>query len=271
MLRSYVKTSLPLAAVVEAMVPPLAANPNQRRALVLHLDEFQENPAAVAAMLRAVRDFNASDMRHLVVLPVMTGLVADPTTQRLTGFGVSRMSYITYHLTYFGAAHVEMTWQLVKNAAAALNNRWLAGISVLKAAPRLLRYLVEDTFGWQVAAVFLGAAIARVLTVPPARNPAESAAATAARMIGIWSAVECAYVDYVRALYQASHFEAALKIESSRKLLLLALSPHKVWGSGGERTLCMVTSVCHILLIKLPRPHRSGLQSESMGPHCKSA
>ncbi len=104
---------------------------------------------------------------------------------------------------------------VVKNCVRACQNNDYDNVE-LKDAPRLLRYLVEDTCGWQVAAAFLGATVAY------------QRKALMIRGADWWPTIEDLYVDEVRALYKANSFTTALKHNGGRKLLLLALSPHKV-------------------------------------------
>lgn len=186
-----------------------------KAAFVLHFDEFQQSPIHVAAMLRVVRDHNTTFALSTPVLPVLSGLVASASTLALVSDGITGVSSVVHTLHYFEPTD-ERTWQLVCNAERAL--RSISRLQQYKTradAPRSLRYLVEDTLGWQQAAVQLGVAIAL------ARSDALD-----------WRAVEDDYLDLVKK-YNSSEVLAPLvngSNSAARKLLLLALSPHAVCG-----------------------------------------
>jgi hypothetical protein len=263
-----VTTLLPLKTVVQAMLPPLATNPEQRRALVLHLDEFHKDALHVPAILRAVRNFNRDEtLPQIAILPVMTGLISNPTTEKMVDFGISDMDFFKARLHYFGANELDKTWQLVKNSMRAFESDMFDKVK-LEDAPRLLRYLVEDTYGWQVAAAYLGATVVKYME--DLLEPDVG--------LGVWPRIERVYEKRVGELYSADKFTNVLKLNGGRKLLLLALSPHKVrgWereGKNGELYSTSPSSLSGRLSNALACRwnYRNPLMAEHCETHCNMA
>lgn len=211
-------------------------NASGRAALVLHFDEFQTAPTMVAAMLRAIRGVNMGIASSVAILPVLTGLVSEETRE-LASTGITDVVSSTFTLNYFhkqpaatSALHTprkaqpawSTTWQLVKNAEAAVGAKRLSKYAALQQAPPMIRYLVEDTGGWPQAAVHLGVALG-LHHKPDAALPS-------------WPLVEHSYMALLQTKYTAAHFQTTCQttIKGLRKLTLLAMSPHTVSKCIGQ-------------------------------------
>jgi hypothetical protein len=153
-----------------------------RGVILLHIDEFTANPAAVNAVLRQLKKYQFAKPRRALILPVCTGLYAgDGVLEHLPQTDTKTILTMPYFPEY------ESTFALVRNAAKAWLQgptkrsnaepsslpAWLekadmrdhqANIAAKRSdedtAAMLVSYLVEDTAGWAMAAVQLGAHLA---------------------------------------------------------------------------------------------------------------
>lgn len=153
-----------------------------RGVILLHIDEFTADPAAVNAVLSQLGEYQCLNARRALILPVCTGLYAgDGVLEHLPLTDTKTILTMPYFPGY------ESTFALVRNAAKAwlleptrhsdaeqcFLPAWLekAGVRDHQAdiaakrsdedtAAMLVRYLVEDTAGWAMAAVQLGAHLA---------------------------------------------------------------------------------------------------------------
>jgi len=223
-------SKLHLANILDACIPPRPEVTSQR-ALVLHIDEFQDHVLETTAILRKVRDYNSSrgGGSEVLLLPVLTGLIANPMTTALAQDGVSGMRLTPVRLQYFGH-DMDRNWRLVTNVMAALKSPHLASYPTFCDAPALLQQLVEDTFGWPIALLLLASTIARFRVPQTNRSPLLTDAVAATHTIGRWNDFEEEYLKSVAALYPSTLFTNALGLKEGLKLLLLALSPHAVSG-----------------------------------------
>lgn len=154
------------------------SNCAQTAVLVIHIDEFQNCDTGTIACLRAIRDCNLSqyytiniDKTRTLVIPVISGLADRKVMATLARDGtVTDFMVHSVELHYFHK--LEHSWALMYAAAiAALNSQRHSSIELwpvtdsiptqkdLAATPALqiLLRLVEDTSGWPMALVQLGA------------------------------------------------------------------------------------------------------------------
>lgn len=204
----------------------LGLGSDEHGALVLHIDEFQRTPTETKELLSFVRRFSE---RHpdTRILTVCTGLYADPHFDGMddTSPGVFKV----HSLNYFTS--VQKTWQLARAAGQATAKKQminlvaaLRGVELNDGTQVLVRYLVEDTRGWPIAAAYLGAALQRV-------------AVDGLNEMAVYSHIEEEVYSQLKSMYKVKtlcrmlgHSEPALI-----KLTLLALSPFTVWTPRGEK------------------------------------
>lgn len=191
--------------------------------VLVHLDEFSMKPKLVGELLNGLAAYHRS-ARHALVLPVCTGLyTADalldlPMTDTKTAI---TMPYLKDKARIL---------QLVKNAARG----WLAGerndsdsVTLpdwLEEPDDLVHFLAEDTAGWPMAAVQLGAHLAAAGPQLPPGRPLRD----------VLEDVEEGYIKVLNERYNyktmARAFGAASQ-EAIKKLVALAMSPLKVRAS----------------------------------------
>jgi hypothetical protein len=220
----------------------------RKAALVLHIDEFQGDPFLTVLLLRAIRQFNelGEDVKIggktvTKILPVCTGLFA-PDTEVLMAKYMSDLP-CTVSLHYLTP---DDAWEVVRNAFDAkrqANSRTDGHLPAdINDAPAALRYLVEDTLGWALVAVQIGALLAIHID-----HISELHDLTAAYL----ERVETAIDEYLWAHYPPHSFRNAFGtgIEGLQKLLVLAMSPHSVCCSHARPT-----SISRLLRPSIPTP-----------------
>lgn len=139
----------------------------KRTALVLHIDEFQNQPKLVKDFMSAIAAVNGN-YNDYFVLPVCTGFptsefarvehlkdATDPTSG-------SNAVYLGYLTTEDKTADNDQTWSIVRNTALMVLGQGVLPKD-LNQVPRVLRYLVEDLSGWPMGATQLGGALANVM------------------------------------------------------------------------------------------------------------
>jgi len=205
--------------------------------LVLHIDEYQYRPQAAAAMLRVVRDKNSNRPQNRptpYMVVVLTGLSRTQLELELgldepaqaASAGASRLAItggvpleVTLH--YSGADVL----QLLHNAAKAV--RRIYSPPFFGSAPVHYQRLLEDTMGWPVAVINLGAALAYVNFSPSTK----SEAVTDDDILAALKTVELTYLTYVRKSYKP-RIAARLQSFKVEKLLRVAMSPYSVSVQG---------------------------------------
>jgi hypothetical protein len=191
----------------------------RKAALVLHIDEFQDSPSLTVLLLRAIRKFNEIG-KETVILPVCTGLFA-PGIEVLMVKHMSDLPVIV-SLHYLPPDHA---WEVVRNAFVAkcqASSRTDGHLPTdINDAPAALRYLVEDTLGWALVAVQIGALLAfHIGHILELHN------LTAAYLGRIETEIDA----YLWSHYSPQSFKNAFGTgeEGLQKLLVLAMSPHTV-------------------------------------------
>jgi hypothetical protein len=220
--------SVSLSDVVEAMMPAeSSAGELQRSALVLHVDEFQKSIASVLMLLAFIRLYN-SRQPQVLILPVCTGFWVDPDIADEPG-GEKRVIRLNY------LQNSDETWMLVQRAASIFCTNKQQLLELLSAAwaqqpAPLLRYLVEDTLGWAIACVQLGAELALAF----------------ADQSGVslqWNALQIVEMRVLRSLreyYSETVKDSMRRLSEAglRKLAAMALSPFQACGVGGSGKGC---------------------------------
>jgi hypothetical protein len=216
----------------------------RKAALVLHIDEFQGNPLLTVLLLRAIRKFNEIG-KETVILPVCTGLFA-PDTEVLMAKYMSDLP-VTVSLHYLPP---DDAWEVVRNAFVAkcqASSRTDGHLPTdINDAPAALRYLVEDTLGWALVAVQIGALLAfHIGHISELHN------------------LTASYLERIKAeiaAYLWSHYKPqsvknafATGEEGLQKLLVLAMSPHTVCCSHARPA-----SISRLLSPSIPAPFFSG-------------
>ncbi|KAL6057177.1 Transcription factor [Balamuthia mandrillaris] len=205
-----------------------------RAALVLHIDELNNRGLGVAAMLRAIRDFNTTNSSKTTgitaVLPVLTGLLVDEPLRSMAHSGVSDMQPIVHTLHYLSdRKHIDDVFDIVKSAARAVGCQQLDEFMSMKSLEDQVRsrptlayllYLVRDTMGWPQAAVQLGGAIAFNLTFFNLDNLQPTG----------WEMIENIYLQVLSQKYSGALVNQLFGKNSNglTKLFNLALCPHSV-------------------------------------------
>lgn len=139
----------------------------KRTVLVLHIDEFQNQPKLVKDIMIAITALNG-DYSDFFVLPVCTGFptsdfacvehlkdATDPTSG-------SNAVYLGYLTMEDKTADNGQTWSIVRNTALMVLEQGVLPED-LDQVPQVLRYLVEDLGGWPMGATQLGRALAEVM------------------------------------------------------------------------------------------------------------
>jgi Cdc6-like AAA superfamily ATPase len=194
-----------------------------RTALVLHIDEFQHNPATVLLIQDAIAAVNEADF---FILPICTGLYNKGFHEHkdLDASDHSRAIYLGYLSAANGAADHDAAWKVVRNAVVSVRGQDVLP-KTLKEAPPVLRYLVEDLGGWPMAAVQLGGQLA-------AQEPLKKATSSADV---VWDDVQLLVCeDRMDNILNTRYYESAtslgstLKASGIYKLVTLILSPFPV-------------------------------------------
>lgn len=204
--------------LVSQVFPSGAELPAETRcALVLHIDEFQDGPLATRALMTAIVNHNCNQP-HRLILPVCTGLFTDDL---LKDDSVPSGAFMRITLPYI--ENSEKAYELMLRGAQS-SCHTVALPNALKDAPRLVRYLVEDTGGWPMACVQLGVELGIY-----AHSPAEL------ENISLMTVVEERVFTFLNETY-ADTFGDGIGTLISRagifKVLVLALSPHEVGRSS---------------------------------------
>lgn len=131
-----------------------AAHPNKRTVVVVHIDEYQNQPNRALAIHRVCRDITDENFRVVVVL---TGLLADPVSHELlpVPFGMTGGMALLVTLHYVPSEEQQL--QLLVNSMRATKQIITVGDIALQ-HPRflLLKRLLHDLQGWPLAIVKLG-------------------------------------------------------------------------------------------------------------------
>lgn len=203
--------------------------------LVLHLDEFQQNPELTLAIQKEAEDFNKRQRGGCFVLPICTGLLAKGASA-LKDIDASDRSTLI-EMGFFSKGensspdHAK-TWTVVRSAVRAVLGKDVLPKS-LDAVPFLLRYLVEVLAGWPLGAVQLGGQLA---LSPVLRNAAKADTLAALSDVD-FAACERGLDDVLRHLYGSTREKRVAPVtaladklgpEGMFKLMLLALSPFQV-------------------------------------------
>jgi hypothetical protein len=225
---------------------------SKRGALVLHIDEFHREPKQTVRLLSVVRQFSKRHATSTLILPVCTGLYTDHC------FGPNVVSGNSRRVVLGFFQDLQKTWEIVRGAAMGLSGNRLPPLLLdvdVDSAPPNVRYLVEDTGGWAMAAVQLGVNIA---TRDLSRDEPASALIK----------VEDAVVGKLKEVYPSDALRAALgEIGKAAlfKVATLALSPFSVgchvWAHqipDMTRTLPLTPCSTDISLRAHQRNHRQG-------------
>ncbi|KAL6057179.1 Transcription factor, variant 3 [Balamuthia mandrillaris] len=225
-----------------------------RAALVLHIDELNNRGLGVAAMLRAIRDFNTTNSSKTTgitaVLPVLTGLLVDEPLRSMAHSGVSDMQPIVHTLHYLSdRKHIDDVFDIVKSAARAVGCQQLDEFMSMKSLEDQVRsrptlayllYLVRDTMGWPQAAVQLGGAIAFNLTFFNLDNLQPTG----------WEMIENIYLQVLSQKYSGALVNQLFGKNSNglTKLFNLALCPHSVsWNTPSQFFSLLLNVLCPFL------------------------
>jgi hypothetical protein len=242
-----------------------------RGVILLHIDEFTADPAAVNAVLNQLGEYQCNAPRRALILPVCTGLYAgDGVLEHLPLTDTKRILTMPYFRGY------ESTFALVRNAAQAwlqeptrrsgaeqcILPAWLekagmrdhqANIAAKRGdediAAMLASYVVEDTAGWAMAAVQLGAHLAALSQDLDNRPPTRD-------NLG---AVENKLRKQLAERYSLDVMKTQLggvKDFGALKVAALALSPLAVCFLC-DLFFYIPSKVDHILLLKLRQPFLS--------------
>ena len=201
---------------------------------MLHIDEFQRNPALVLQLQEAIEKANHDLDGEVVILPVCTGLddTALNTLKALDNHENAHSVYLGYLSTPDGAADHEAAWQVVRNACEAVRGSDLLPktLNELKKVAPVLCYLVEDLGGWPMAAVQLGGYLGAQRALKKATRPGDV----------VWGDVQPGACEqgmdtvlercYWRPMESFKH---VLENAGVFKLVTLVLSPFPVRRQGG--------------------------------------
>jgi hypothetical protein len=182
-------------------------------ALVLHIDEFQNGPLATRELMTAIVNHNCNQPRRLI-LPVCTGLFTDDL---LKDDSMPSGAFARITLPYIESS--EKAYELMLRGARS-SCHTVALPSVLEDAPRLIRFLIEDTGGWPMACVQLGVELGPYAHLP---DKLEN--------ISIMSVVEDNVVTFLHEAYDSTFGDGIGTLLSRAgifKVLAMALSPHEV-------------------------------------------
>ena len=208
---------------LETLVNSVFPDTEQRVALFLHLDEFQVNEPATAAILAEVDHYNMVHPQRPILL-VCSGLYASHTRLRPRASMELKLVEARY-------LNLSNAYKLTRAAAMLFceepeSEGGLLLSSVLlpekmSDANAHVRYLVEDTGGWALACAQLGAELCFA-----AREMKTKRGVTVARL----AVVEQHVSDRLGEMYEPSMSAAVAGLSSAgfSKLLFLAMSPISV-------------------------------------------
>ena len=214
--------SLGPTPTLETLVNSVFPDTEQRVALFLHLDEFQENEPATAAIIEEVNHYNHVHPRRPILL-VCSGLYAGHEKIKLQSSRERKLVEVRY-------LNLSNAYQLTRAAAMLFREELESegGFLSSKLLPEkmsdanaLVRYLVEDTGGWALACVQLGAELCSA-----ARDMKKKEDVTLTRLV----AVEQRVSNRLGEIYKTSMSAAVAGLSSAgfSKLLFLAMSPISV-------------------------------------------
>lgn len=218
-----------LALVNSVLKVDEAAEAGARFALVFHVDEFQVTPNVTRLLLRAIYKHNTAHPTRLI-LPVCTGLYADNTfgDEPLTGaFRALTLPYFKDDGESYAIVHSVIEHLVVNTALPSvrdthyntLRRKADGSVALPDNLPKLVKYLVEDTGGWPMACAQLGVELAPFADDLEAMNNVVLLKFAEGR---VFKQLKYIYQREIRRCFNASPV-------GRRKLVLLAMSPHKVW------------------------------------------
>ena len=208
---------------LETLVNSVFPDTEQRVALFLHLDEFQVNEPATAAILAEVDHYNMVHPQRPILL-VCSGLYASHTRLRPRASMELKLVEARY-------LNLSNAYKLTRAAAMLFREELESEGGLLLSSVLLpekmsdanahVRYLVEDTGGWALACAQLGAELCFA-----AREMKTKRGVTVARL----AVVEQHVSDRLGEMYEPSMSAAVAGLSSAgfSKLLFLAMSPISV-------------------------------------------
>jgi len=215
--------SLGPTPTLETLVNSVFPDTEQRVALFLHLDEFQVNEPATAAILAEVDHYNMVHPRRPILL-VCSGLYASHTRLRPRASMELKLVEARY-------LNLSNAYKLTRAAAMLFREELESEGGLLLSSVLLpekmsdanahVRYLVEDTGGWALACAQLGAELCFA-----AREMKTKRGVTVARL----AVVEQHVFNRLGEMYEPSMSAAVAGLSSAgfSKLLFLAMSPISV-------------------------------------------
>ena len=199
---------------------------DERVALFLHLDEFQKNEWATAALLVMVEEYNLNNLNRPILL-VGSGLYISHERLGLRSSGERaklEVRFLDFDRAYELVRAAAMTMREAAPSESDFSHLERTLPKKVEEALPAVRYLVEDTGGWALACVQLGIELCVAsLSVKKALNKI-------AVVPEALKEVEEAVSERLEYLYEEDKEAAVLGLSPAgfAKLIILALSPVSV-------------------------------------------